>query len=103
MTSFLKPTTSRRWPASSWIPLLVPVILFLASGFVGLSDDESYYWVLAQKPALGYAFHPPMVAWMIFVAQKLLGWIAGPSSAVVVRFFSCGCMGVLFAFVLDWV
>ncbi len=32
---------------------------------LGISDDEAYYWVLAQKPSLGYAYHPPVVAWAI--------------------------------------
>lgn len=103
MTSSRKPITSRPWLASSAIAVTAFLVLYLTSGFVGLSDDESYYWVLAQKPALGYAYHPPMVAWMIFVAQKLLGWISGPSSAWVVRFFSSACMGVLVKLALDWI
>ncbi len=31
----------------------------------GLVPDESYYWLWAQHPALGYYDHPPMVAWWI--------------------------------------
>lgn len=79
------------------------MVLLVATVFVGLTDDESYYWVLAQKPALGYAYHPPMIAWMIFVSQKIFGGIFGPSSSFVVRFLSCSCMGVLVALSLDWI
>ncbi len=89
-------------PAWSWIPFSAFLILILASGFVGLSDDESYYWVLAQKPALGYAYHPPMVAWMITLSQKIFGGLLGLSPAIQVRMVSCSCMGALFALALNW-
>jgi hypothetical protein len=102
MTSSHKPSTSKRWPAWSWIPVSAFLILYLASGFVGVTDDEAYYWVLAQKPALGYAYHPPGVAWMIWLAQMALGWAFGPASAFVIRFFSCLSMGLMFALSLDW-
>ena len=36
---------------------------------LGLSDDEAYHWVLAHRPAFGYAFHPPGMAWMVFAAR----------------------------------
>ena len=51
----------------------------------GLTDDEAYYWVLAQRPALGYAFHPPAVAWFISLSQILFGWLLGTHSSAVVR------------------
>lgn len=30
-----------------------------------LIDDEAYYWLWAQRLALGYLDHPPLVAWLI--------------------------------------
>lgn len=38
-----------------------------------MSDDEAYYWVLAQRPALGYAYHPPAVAWIIALFDRVPG------------------------------
>jgi len=53
---------------------------------------------LSQKPALGYGFHPPAVAWSIALPQKLLGWLFGINSSVLVRlpsaFFSAGVMAL---------
>lgn len=49
------------------------LVLLIHGATLGLTDDETYYWVLAQKPALGYAFHPPAVAWTVALFQKLTG------------------------------
>jgi len=95
--------TAKRWPAWIWIPIAVSLVLLLCSGFTGLTDDEAYYWVLAQKPALGYAFHPPMVAWFIDVSQFLFGWIFGKASTWVVRLPSCLSMGIVLALALKWI
>jgi 4-amino-4-deoxy-L-arabinose transferase-like glycosyltransferase len=93
----------RKLPAGSWIPLAVAAILLLSSAFVGLTDDEAYYWVLAQKPALGYAYHPPMVAWVIALSQVLFGRIFGTASTWVVRIPSCFTIGLVFYIALKWV
>ena len=52
-----------------YLPLLtgLMVLRLITAGRAGLVPDESYYWLWAQHPALGYYDHPPMVAW----------WIAG--------------------------
>ena len=42
---------------------------------LGISDDEAYYWVLSRSPALGYTYHPPMVAWLIRASDFLFGWL----------------------------
>jgi hypothetical protein len=94
---------SKRWPAWIWIPLCVTLLLLLSSGFVGLTDDEAYYWVLAQKPALGYAYHPPMVAWFIALSQWMLGWFFGAASTWVVRIPSCLSIGAVFLLSLKWI
>ena len=103
MTSFGKHTPSKSWPAWIWIPLAVSLVLLVASGFTGLTDDEAYYWVLAQKPALGYAFHPPMVAWFIDISQFLFGWIFGKASTWIVRLPSCLSIGIVLALSLRWI
>src|SRR3954466_13193359 len=61
--------TSITWTA----PVLLVLVLWIHGATLGLTDDEAYYWVLAQRPALGYAFHPPAVAWSIALVQKSLG------------------------------
>jgi 4-amino-4-deoxy-L-arabinose transferase-like glycosyltransferase len=59
--------------------------------------------VLAQKPALGYAYHPPMVAWVIALSQFLFGWIFGNASTWVVRIPSCLNIGLVFFIALKWI
>lgn len=69
-----------------FVPILIFVVFLLQGSTLGLSDDEAYYWVLAQKPSLGYAFHPPAVAWLIWVSEALLKGIVTLPSPGVVRF-----------------
>jgi len=40
---------------------------------VHLTEDEAYYRLWAQAPALGYYDHPPMVAWWIWLGERLAG------------------------------
>ena len=63
-------------------PILLTVLTILrlvAAARAPLVPDETYYWLWAQHPALGYYDHPPMVAWWID-ATALFG-----SSALAVR------------------
>jgi len=57
----------------------------IQGSLLGLSDDEAYYWVLAQRPAWGYAYHPPAVAWLIAFFQWLFGKGFGTATAGLVR------------------
>jgi 4-amino-4-deoxy-L-arabinose transferase-like glycosyltransferase len=43
------------------------------AGAVHLTEDEAYYRLWAQAPALGYYDHPPMVAWWIWLGVRLAG------------------------------
>lgn len=70
---------------------------------LGLTDDEAYYWVLAQQPALGYAFHPPAVAWVIAAAQSVLGWLLGVNSPALVRLPAALFSAGILALGLRWV
>lgn len=107
MTSFLRPLTSRLsrfWSAPQLgIPALAFALLMIHGSSVGLTDDEAYYWVLAQKPSLGFAFHPPMVTWIIALAEKLLS----PFSAFlpresVTRFPAVACACVTLGLAIQW-
>jgi 4-amino-4-deoxy-L-arabinose transferase-like glycosyltransferase len=62
---------------------LLAVVWVLQAATLGISDDEAYYWVLSRTPALGYVYHPPLVAWLIRASEQLLGWSALPRELVV--------------------
>lgn len=96
---------SKHWPA--WwqinkIPIFIFLILLIHGAVLGLSDDEAYYWVLGQKPALSYAFHPPGVAWWIAGAQVLFGWIFGTHHSGLVRLPAAFSTAFIFSLVLNW-
>src|SRR4051812_49434897 len=84
------------------LPVLLFLILFLHGSILGLSDDEAYYWVLSQKLALGYAFHPPAVAWSIWLSEKLIGWIPFLPSESAVRFPAALMSALVFGLSLKW-
>jgi 4-amino-4-deoxy-L-arabinose transferase-like glycosyltransferase len=42
-------------------------------GALHLTEDEAYYRLWAQAPALGYYDHPPMIAWWIWAGVHLVG------------------------------
>lgn len=73
---------------------LVFLVLWVHGGTLGASDDEAYYWVLSQKFELGYAFHPPMVAWILRFFQSLFSPILPAHSIWVLRFPAALISGV---------
>src|SRR5438128_2722 len=85
------------------IPLIWFAILAIHGSGFGLTDDEAYYWVLSNKPALGYAYHPPMVAWVLASFRYLLGGVIGDHSVAVVRVASAFCSAAILAVSLRWI
>ena len=77
-------------------------MLFLQGATLGLSDDEAYYWVLAQRPAWAYAFHPPAMAWFVRATQICLGWLLGSHSAALVRFPAALSMAIISGLAMYW-
>jgi hypothetical protein len=75
-----------------------PVFFFLLlmCSFLGLTDDEAYYWVLSQKIALGYAYHPPFVAWTIRLFDMLFNWTSLPAE-ILIRLPACFLTSISFA------
>ncbi len=71
--------------SNAWIPAAVFLVLWIHGASLGLTEDEAYYWVLAQKPAWGYAFHPPLVAWVLAAFQAIFGFALGTHSAALIR------------------
>lgn len=63
---------SPSWGLIGLISALFAVRLFLAAS-LHLTEDEAYYRLWAQVPALGYYDHPPMVAWWIWLGVHLMG------------------------------
>ncbi len=91
--------------SSRWIPLLVFGVLAFHGSHFGLTDDEAYYWVLAQRPAWGYAFHPPAIAWSLAIFQTVLSSIFSSGSSALVRlpsaFFTASIVGLGLRWMLD--
>ena len=52
-------------------------LLFALKAWVGsateLDSIETYHWLYAQHPALGYYDHPGMIGWMIWLSTRLFG------------------------------
>jgi 4-amino-4-deoxy-L-arabinose transferase-like glycosyltransferase len=49
------------------------ILRLWAAAHAGLAPDETYYWLWSQTPAFGYADHPPMIAWWIWLSTRVLG------------------------------
>src|SRR6478672_13491144 len=49
------------------------VLRLWAAVHAGLAPDETYYWLWSRTPAFGYADHPPMIAWWIWLSTQILG------------------------------
>ena len=92
---------------SEGLPLYAVVLLFLLVQFfhasrLGLSDDEAYYWVLAGRPALGYAYHPPVLAWIMALTERwIVGW-GGTITPLTVRLPAIALSASLLALSLMW-
>jgi 4-amino-4-deoxy-L-arabinose transferase-like glycosyltransferase len=84
------------------LPLALLVFLWIYGATLGLTDDEAYYWVLAQKPQLSYAFHPPAIAWLIGAFQWALGWLFGTHSPALVRLPAALCSAGVLALGMEW-
>jgi 4-amino-4-deoxy-L-arabinose transferase-like glycosyltransferase len=94
-----------RWSKDSpelFFGLSLFLLLMIHGATVGLTDDEAYYWVLAQKPALGYAYHPPMVAWLIALSQTLFGNVFRAVPEAMVRLPAAICSSVVLGMALGW-
>ena len=59
-------------------------LIGLRFSVVDLYFDESQYWSWAQQPAFGYYSKPPLIAWIIAIAERVCGsgeaCIRSPSS-----------------------
>src|SRR4051812_20113004 len=86
-------------------PAAVFLVLVLIGSALGLADDEAYHWVLSQRLALGYAYHPPGMAWFVAASRALLSplpWVA-TNSALAVRLPAATTMALILGLALGWV
>jgi len=84
------------------LPLLLFLALWWEGSILGLSDDEAYHWVLAQRPALGYAYHPPGMAWFVSISQMFLGSFTHSIPQMMIRFPSSLTIAVVGLIALLW-
>lgn len=62
--------------------VLLARLVYIASGTIELSEDESYYWLWSQEPALSYYSKPPLVAYTIGLGTAIWG-----DTVLGIRFF----------------
>src|SRR5262249_34032638 len=56
------------------VALLLIAFKFVQLGFAGVFQDEAYYWMWGQHPALSYFDHPPLNAWLLGLSSTVFGW-----------------------------
>jgi 4-amino-4-deoxy-L-arabinose transferase-like glycosyltransferase len=59
--------------------------------------DESYYWMWGQRLGLSYFDHPPLHAWLLWLAEKVVGWQWWS-----VRALTWVCLGGTLLIFRDW-
>lgn len=64
---------ARAWRVAAVAIAALTVFRFFAAAQIGLTPDETYYWLWSRAPAAGYYDHPPMVAWWIWASTALFG------------------------------
>ena len=79
---------------ATWIIVaFVTLLRGFAAWKLPLSGDEAYYWEWAKHLALGYADHPPMVAYLIFPFD----WVTANPFWLRLPFLLCGVVATLAA------
>ncbi|GAC1575009.1 MAG: hypothetical protein NVS3B7_07260 [Candidatus Elarobacter sp.] len=79
---------------ATWVIIaLVTVLRAVAAWKVPLTGDEAYYWEWAKHTALGYADHPPMVAYLILPFD----WVTANPFWIRSGFLLCGVIATLAA------
>lgn len=69
MVGRLRSTPVYLWAITAGLLL----VRLAAAPLIVLIPEETYYWMYAKYPAMGYLDHPPMVAWIIAAGTHLVG------------------------------
>lgn len=90
--------------SSALIPALIFLGWMLHGSLIGLTDDEAYHWVLAQRPNWAFAYHPPMMGWFVAASQAFWSLFSDSFSVSwIVRFPSALSMALLFELLRRWI
>lgn len=91
-----QPSAASRWRLAS-VGILATLFLLhlLYLGVLPVTPEEAYYWNYSIHPAPGYLDHPPMVAWLIGIAQFVFG--QGVASLRIPS-LACGVVVIVFAY-----
>ncbi len=65
------PDQNNRFPTFWWLAGLWLGVNLLQAAFTELDPDEAYYWMYAQELAWGYFDHPPAIALLIWLGERL--------------------------------
>ena len=88
-------STARRWSVgAAGIVLSILLLHLLYLKVFPLTPEEAYYWNYSIRLDFGYLDHPPMVAWLIALVERLFGH--GEAS---IRLAALACTAVMMAFV----
>jgi len=80
------PATGAEWLRLGYLVILILLVarwLYIASGFLGLSEDEAYQWLWSKHLALSYYSKPPGIAFLQYTGTSLFG-----DTELGVRFFA---------------
>ncbi len=68
-------TTQGRGPPGALIAVILVTLAarVIIGAQVHLTEDEAYYRLWSQAPAMGYYDHPPMIAWWVWAGRHLAG------------------------------
>ena len=83
------------WLHLGYLVILIALVarwIYIASGPIGLSEDEAYQWLWSKHLALSYISKPPGIAYIQWAGTSLFG-----DTDLGVRFFS-----PVFAAILSW-
>jgi hypothetical protein len=81
-----QPAIDEHWLRLGYLFIAVTLLArltYLASGVIGLSEDETYYWFWSKHLALSYYSKPPLIAYTLWLGTHLFG-----DTDFGVRFFS---------------
>ncbi|MDE2487065.1 MAG: glycosyltransferase family 39 protein [Alphaproteobacteria bacterium] len=56
-----------------FLALAAALVRLIPAGLIHLTEDEAYYRLWAQHLQFGYYDHPPMIAWWIWLGERICG------------------------------
>ncbi len=85
------------------LALLTAIIFAIHGSLLGPSDDEAYYWVLSHQWNWGFAYHPPLIVWLIGASREFFGLWIPENHPFVLRMPAVGCIFGLLYVSLNWI